>query len=406
MMKFKRSTALSLVVLATLVVACIVVFSKGHLEKRGPSAAAPASAGDEALTAKLPLSEIKLPPGFKISVFAEVPGARSMALSPSGILYVGSGGLGGENKKVYAVQDSNKDGKADSVTVILDGLDSPNGVAFKDGDLYVAEISRILKYKQVEKNLNTISEPEVFNDTFPKDLAHGWKFIRFAPDGSLLVPVGAPCNNCLRENTHAAIFKLSPDGKTKTMIAQGVRNTVGFDFDPQTKDLVFTENGRDNLGNDVPFCELNKLPAANWQSNKMLHFGFPYCHSGNIADPQFGERKNCSEFVKPVMNFGAHVAPLGMRFYTGSAFPKEFKNQIFAAEHGSWNRDEPQGYRVSLAWTEDSGKTYTYKIFAEGWLRANGEKWGRPVDIENLPDGSILVSDDYAGVIYRISYAP
>jgi glucose/arabinose dehydrogenase len=354
------------------------------------------------------LKSLRLPKGFHLSIFAKVPGARSIARSPSGVIYVGTGGLGGRFRRVYAIRDSKSQGVADQVDIILDGLNTPNGVAFKDGDLYVAEISRILRYKNIEAHLDQPGEGEVFNDSFPKEGHHGWKFIRFAPDGSLFVPVGAPCNVCLKEPTHAAIFKLSPDGKTKTLVSQGVRNTVGFDFAPDTGDLVFSENGRDNLGENIPPCEINRLPAKSWSAPTPLqppmHYGFPYCHGDDIADPEFGLLKNCSQFTKPILNLGAHVAPLGLRFYTGHQFPKEYFHQIIFAEHGSWNRREPQGYRISMAWSKDGGKTFEYRQLIEGWLNADGSRWGRPVDLEMLPDGSMLISDDEAGVLYRLTY--
>lgn len=355
----------------------------------------------------LPLENISLPKGFKISVYAHVPGARSLAVSPSGVLYVGSGGMQGSVKRVYAVRDLDKNGTGESITVLADGLESPNGVAFRNGDLYAAEISRVIVFRGIEKRLTKDAKFDVFNASFPDDGHHGWKFIRFGPDGSLFIPVGAPCNNCLKEPDYAALYKLSPDGKTKTLIAQGIRNTVGFDFDPESGDLVFTENGRDRLGDDIPPCELNLLPKKNWEMvpKPLPHYGFPYCHGKDIKDPEFGDKRACGEFLSPLMDFPAHVAPLGMRFYTGKQFPAEYKNRIFVAEHGSWNRSKAQGYRISLATKAKSGK-YEYSTFAEGWLGKNDSKWGRPVDVELAPDGSLFVSDDYAGVIYKISYAP
>jgi len=365
-----------------------------------------ASKLDAPVMPALPLQKIKLPPGFKISIFAAAPGARSMALSPAGTLFVGTGGLSGNFNRVYAIRDLDGDGVGENVTIIADGLNTPNGVAFKNGDLYVAEISRILVFRGIERRIASNASFEVFNDSFPSDGHHGWKFIRFAPDGSLFVPVGAPCNNCVREPTHAALFKLSADGKTKTLVAQGIRNTVGFDFHPLTGDLVFTDNGRDQLGDNMPPCELNRLAKSDWLQPgvKPRHFGFPYCHSGRIADPEFGSRRACREFEAPVLEFGAHVAPLGARFYTGTRFPVEYRHQVFVAEHGSWNRTKPQGYRVSLGWSDDGGRSFQYKIFASGWLNADDTRWGRPVDVEVALDGSLLISDDMAGVIYRISY--
>jgi len=353
---------------------------------------------------QLPLESIQLPKGFKISLFASVPGARSMALSSDGTLFVGSGGMNGEHNRVYAVRDLDKDGVGESVTILADDLQSPNGVAFREGHLFVAEISRILVFKDIAKKIQKNAPFEVFHSSFPEDSHHGWKFIRFAPDGSLFVPVGAPCNNCLREQNYANLYKLSADGKTKTLVARGIRNTVGFDFHPESGDLIFTENGRDRMGDDIPACELNLIAKKEWEkpAAPLPHFGFPYCHAGKIKDPEFGAKRSCQEFRAPIMDFGAHVAPLGMRFYTGKQFPAAYRNQIFVAEHGSWNRSKRVGYRVSLA-RKENGR-YENQVFASGWLNPDDSRWGRPVDVQVAPDGSLFVSDDLAGAIYRISY--
>lgn len=356
--------------------------------------------------ADFPLETIKLPPGFKISVYATVPGARSLALGDDGTLYVGSGGASGKVDKVYAVRDLDKNGTGENVTVLADELNSPNGVAFRQGDLYVAEINRILVFKGIGKRIGKDAKFEVMKTTFPDETHHGWKFIRFAPDGSLFVPVGAPCNLCLREPTHAALFKISPDGKTKTLVAQGIRNTVGFDFHPETGDLYFSENGRDLLGDDTPPDELNVLPRKLWENppSPVAHFGYPFCHGKGIKDPEFGEKRGCPEFREPVLTLGPHVAALGLRFYTGKMFPPEYRNQIFLAEHGSWNRTSPLGYRVQFI-RRNSGGAWEYQTFASGWLNSDGSKWGRPVDVEMAPDGSLFLSDDHAGAIYKITYA-
>jgi glucose/arabinose dehydrogenase len=346
-------------------------------------------------TGGLPLDRIKLPPGFSIGVFSDrVPDARSMARSPKGILYVGTRGEG----KVYAVVDRDKDGRADEVHTIASGLNSPNGVAWKDGSLYVAEISRILRFDGIDDLLKTPPKPKVVTDAYPRDGHHGWKFIRFGPDGQLYVPVGAPCNICERqEPIYSSITRLSPQGGKPEIFARGIRNTVGFDWHPQTRELWFTENGRDRMGDDTPPDELDHAPRAG------MHFGFPYCHSGRFPDAEFGKKRPCSEFVPPAIELGPHVAALGMRFYTGTMFPEAYRGQIFIAEHGSWNRSEPLGYRVMLVRLQGN-KAVSYEPFAEGWLRG-GSSWGRPVDVEVLPDGSMLVSDDDAGAIYRITYA-
>ena len=342
----------------------------------------------------LPLHTIKLPPGFTIDIFAsDVPNARSIALSPAGTLFVGTRAAG----KVYAIVDRNHDNKADEVITLAQRLSSPNGVAFRNGALYVAEVSRILRYDDIEANLDNPPEPVVINDSLPRDRGHGWKFIRFGPDGLLYVPVGAPCNICEREDErYASILRMQPDNTKLEVFAHGVRNTVGFDWHPETQELWFTENGRDWMGNDRPLDELNHAPQ------KGLHFGFPHCHGGNIPDPEFSKQRKCEEFTAPAIALGPHVAALGMRFYTGAMFPAEYRNQIFIAEHGSWNRDTPIGYRVMLVRLEQN-RAVKYEPFAEGWLQ--GEKaWGRPVDVLVMPDGALLVSDDEANAIYRISY--
>jgi glucose/arabinose dehydrogenase len=344
---------------------------------------------------KYDLDKIKLPPGFRISVFAEVPGARSMCWGAKGTLFVGSMSNG---NKVYALVDADGNGIADKVYTIASGLNSPNGVAFKDGDLYVAEISRILKFTDIENHLQAPPAYEVVYDQLPTDRHHGWKFIAFGPDGKLYVPVGAPCNICDEQNpVYASITRMNADGSGFEIFAKGIRNTVGFAWHPDTKALWFTDNGRDNLGDDVPADELNMAPE------KDMHFGFPYCHQGTILDPKFGEGKKCSDHTAPALNLGPHVAALGMRFYTGNMFLPEYKNQIFIAEHGSWNRTNPIGYRIMLVRLEDN-KPVQYIPFATGWLNDNGKVSGRPVDVEIAPDGALLVSDDRRGAVYRIIF--
>jgi glucose/arabinose dehydrogenase len=317
-----------------------------------------------------------------------------MALSPGGTLFVGTRKAG----NVYAVRDADKDNRADTVLTVASGMNMPNGVAVRNGALYVAEVNRVLRYDDIEDRLDDPPTPVVVNDGFPDDTHHGWKFIRFGPDGMLYVPVGAPCNVCEREDErYASIMRMNPDGTGLEVFARGVRNTVGFDWHPRTKTLWFTDNGRDWLGNDLPPDELNRAPRTG------LHFGFPYCHGGDISDPKYGDERTCEEFVSPVQKLGPHVAALGMRFYTGAMFPSEYRNQIFIAEHGSWNRTVPIGYRLSLVRLEDD-RAVSYEIFAEGWLRGR-TAWGRPVDVLVMPDGALLVSDDRAGAIYRISFA-
>ena len=347
---------------------------------------------------KVQLEKIKLPPGFQISVWADgVANARSIAQSPSGTIFVGTWNAG----NVYALQDQNKDGKADRVITIISGLrNMPNGVAFKDGALYVAEINRVLRFDNIESKLEAAGQPAVVTDKFPSDRHHGWKFIRFGPDGMLYVPVGAPCNVCDRGDPYNTIWRMRPDGSGMEIVARGVRNTVGFDWHPTTREMWFTDNGRDNLGDDTPGDELNRAAKAG------LHFGYPFCHEGTISDPEFGAKRPCSGFEPPAQRLAPHAGALGMRFYTGSQFPQQYRNQIFIAEHGSWNRSPGipfTGTRVSVA-RIDGNKVVSYTPFAEGWLEGR-QRWGRPVDLEVLPDGSMLLSDDTAGVIYRITYS-
>ena len=342
------------------------------------------------------LEKIKLPPGFHISVYTDqTPNARTMALGEDGTVYVGS-----MQGKVYAVRDFNRDGKADSVTTLVSGLNFPNGVALLNGDLYIAEVNRIIKLEDIAAHLTNPPKPLVIFDGFPADQHHGWKYLRVGPDGKLYAGVGAPCNSCLSDKEiYASLTRLDPDGKNFEIFARGIRNTVGFDWHPQTKELFLTDNGQDRLGDDVPPEELNHAPKSG------LHFGYPYCHGGDIPDPNFGKLKPCSEFTPPAWKFPAHVAPLGLRFYQGGQFPPAYQGQLFVAQHGSWNRSVPQGYRVVLVKFKD-GKPIADEIFAEGWLQANGAVSGRPVDILELADGSLLVSDDQQGAIYRITYQP
>jgi glucose/arabinose dehydrogenase len=343
---------------------------------------------------ELPLEKIRLPEGFHIEVFAEgVEDARSLTRSESGTLFVGSRRAG----KVYAVVDRDGDFRADEVFTLAEGLNMPNGVAFRDGDLYVAEVSRVLRYPKIEEHLADPPEATVVRDTFPSDKHHGWKFIAFSPDGKLYVPVGAPCNVCDEGDPYAALLRMEPDGSGLEIFARGIRNTVGFDWHPETGVLWFTDNGRDLLGDDRPPDELNRAPRPG------MHFGFPFCHAGEIEDPEHGELGECSETTPPAVKLGPHVAAIGMRFYTGESFPERFHDQILIAEHGSWNRSKPIGYRVTLVTVDGEGNATDYEVFAEGWLQ-EGKGWGRPVDLEVLPDGSILLSDDLEGVIYRIAY--
>jgi glucose/arabinose dehydrogenase len=341
--------------------------------------------------AELPIENIKLPPGFKIELVARVDNAREMALGSKGTLFVGSM----QASKVYAVQW--KPSGPPTVKVIASGLNMPVGVAFHNGALYVSAVDRIVRLDDIEDHIADPPNPVVVDDHLPKDTHHGWKFIAFGPDGKLYVPVGAPCNVCEPDaDRYANIQRMNADGSGREIYARGIRNSVGFDWDPKTRELWFTNNGRDMLGDDAPPDTLNHAPRPG------LNFGYPYCHAGTIADPEFGSKRRCEEFAAPAQNLGPHVASLGMRFYTGSQFPTRYRNQIFIAEHGSWNRSKKIGYRVTAVRIEGN-KPVAYEPFATGWLQGE-TAWGRPSDVLVMPDGALLVSDDYAGAIYRISY--
>ncbi|MEO6870559.1 MAG: PQQ-dependent sugar dehydrogenase, partial [Ginsengibacter sp.] len=341
------------------------------------------------------LDKIKLPPGFKIEVYAEIKGARQMCVSPEGTLFVGTKG-----KSVYAVPDANHDGKADNVYEIATRLNIPNGVAIKNGNLYIGTISTIYRIDNIEKDLSNPAKAIIVYDKYPTDTHHGMKFIAFGPDGKLYVPVGAPCNICEPEKPiYASMTRINDDGTGFEIFAKGIRNTVGFDWDPQSGNIWFTDNGRDMLGDDVPNDELNMA------SRPGMNFGYPYCHQGNILDPEFGKGKNCSDYDAPAQLLGAHVASLGLRFNKENKFPAEYDHTIFIAEHGSWNRSTPVGYQVVSVKLDKDGKAQKPEVFASGWLQNVRDVSGRPVDVQFLKDGSLLVSDDYAGAIYKISYS-
>lgn len=351
------------------------------------------SSTEETEKPEIQLDQITLPDGFEISIYADdLPNARSMCLSPEGTIFVGTRNKG----DVYAIRDTDGDFKADQKWILATGLNMPNGVAVKNGDLYVAEVNRILRFPNIESNLDQPGEPEIVYDQYPTKTHHGWKYIAFGPDGMLYVPVGAPCNICESEDEiFATITRIDVDDPNPEIVARGVRNTVGFNWHPETKELWFTDNGGDWLGDDMPACELNHVAVNN------THYGYPYCHQGDFLDPKLGRGQSCSDYQAPAMKLGPHVAPLGMEFAKGTVFSKDFSDHIIIAEHGSWNRTKPLGYRLTSVKLEN-GQAVNYEVFAEGWLQ-NGRAWGRPVDLEYLPDGSMLVSDDYADVIYRIS---
>lgn len=334
------------------------------------------------------VDQIRLPPGFRIELYAEVPNARSLAVGDNGTVFVGNR-TGGS---VYALV---ADGNAVRVIELLDGLKRPNGIAVHDGDLYVAETDRVTRYPDIESHLDDVPKGEVLPISLPSKSSHGWRYIAFGPDDKLYISIGVPCNVC-EEAGYGVIDRMNPDGSGRETYASGVRNSVGFTWHPATGVLWFTDNGRDWLGDDLPPDELNRAPAMG------MHFGFPYCHAGDIPDEEFGKGRDCNDYVPPIWKFGAHVAPLGIEFYTGEMFPEAYRGQLFVAEHGSWNRSKKTGYRISLVRLEN-GVPVSGEVFADGWLQ--GEKaFGYPVDFLVLPDGSMLLSDDEVGRIYRITY--
>ncbi len=366
----------------------LIVFScSGRNEKQTESKPKPGAVSE--------LPFLKLPDGAAITVYAsDVENARSLALSDDGTLYVGTRSKG----NVYALKDTDGDNKADVKYTLARGLKMPNGVALKNGDLYVAEVSRILKFSDIERNLKDDADYEVIYDDYPTKTHHGWKYIAFGPDGKLYVPVGAPCNICESEEIFTTITRMKDDGSNMEIVHTGIRNTVGFSWHPKTNDLWFTDNGGDMLGDDVPGDELNHAPQDG------LHFGYPYCHQGNVPDPKFGDKRDCDEFTPPAQILGPHVAALGMEFYKGGNFPAKYKNSIFIAEHGSWNRSVPIGYRITRV-ELDGNKAVNYEVFIDGFRdNRKDELHGRPVDLEWMPDGSLLISDDYADRIYRMSF--
>lgn len=338
------------------------------------------------------LAAVKLPKGFKIEVFAQgVPSARQMALGDKGTLFVGSFGAG----NVYAIVDN---GGKKEVKTILKGMKMPTGLAFRDGALYVADIDRILKYENAEASLDKMPEPKVVYDDMPKYIPHGWKYLTFDKEGWLYVPFGPPCNECLPPTSTSQIRHVNPATGEAEIVAIGVRNSVGGDVDPRTGKYWFSENARDWISDDLPSDKLNVVNRIG------SHFGYPYCHQGDLPDPKYAMGHKCSEFVPPALKLGAHVAPLGMKFYTGKQFPAEYKDNIFLAEHGSWNRHKYQGARIMRIVVDPSGKSAKQEVFASGWISGDQGYTGRPADVLVAPDGSMLVADDWAGAIYRISY--
>jgi glucose/arabinose dehydrogenase len=349
----------------------------------GPEAATPAG--------RLPVDRLRVPKGFTIEVYASgIANAHTLRVGDKGTVFVGTR----LSDKVYAIV--NRDGRSE-VKVIASGLYRPNGLAYKDGTLYIAERSQVSKIDHVEDDLDNPAKPTVIYDQLPTDEFHGWKFIGIGPDNKLYVPVGQPCNNCIPPETHGQIRRINFDGSGAEVIASGVRNVGGFDWHPATKNLYFTDNGRDWLSEDLPNDELNRLTRFG------QHFGSPYCHEGDIADPEFGWGRSCSEFVAPVGKLGPHAAPLGMRFYTGTMFPPDYRNAILIARHGSWNKTIKTGGDVVVVRLNRDGSVKSIEPFITGFI-ADNAYLGRPADVQPMKDGSVLVSDDWNGAIYRVSY--
>jgi glucose/arabinose dehydrogenase len=320
--------------------------------------------------------------------------ARAIRRGDKGTIFVSSLFVAG---KIYAIVEKEK-GKRELKTV-LSGLELPSGLEFKGGALYVATPKKVMRYDGIEDKLDSPPAPvDVFTD-LPGDVPHGWKYLRFGPDGKLYVPVGAPCNICEPDpEKYALIFRINPDGSGKEIVARGVRNSVGFDFHPINKQLWFTDNQRDWLSEDMPLDELNVLKSPGKD-----HFGYPYCHSGIMTDPEVGWGKACSDYIKPAKSLGPHAAPLGMKFYTGTQFPPKYRGAILVARHGAWNRTKKYA-DVAVVYVDAQGRASEPEPFVTGWVKDNSEYLGRPVDIMQQPDGSILISDDHNGAIYRVSY--
>ena len=342
---------------------------------------------------KLPIEKLKAPKGFKIELYAAgVGNARTLRQGDKGTVFVGSRLL----DKVYAIVDT---GEKREVKPIYSGLYRPNGLAFKDGALYIAELSRISKVEKIEDNLDNPPKPVVIYDDLPKEEGHGWKFLTIGPDNKLYFQVGAPCNICMPSPTHAQIRRINLDGSGAEVVARGIRQIVGMDFSPITKQLYFTENSRDWLSEDIPEDKLNRLTQPGKDN-----FGYPYCHQGNIADQEFGWGHSCDEFTKPIALLGPHTAALGMRFYTGNMFPSEYRNAIFIARHGSWNRTKKIGGDIVVAKLSEDGTVKSIEPFITGFIE-NNNYVGRPADVEFVKDGSMLISDDFNGAVYRVTYS-
>jgi glucose/arabinose dehydrogenase len=340
---------------------------------------------------KLPLDKLKVPKGFKIEVYASgMANARSLALGDKGTVFVGSRLV----DKVYAIVD--KGGKRE-VKVIASGLYRPNGLAFKNGTLYIMELSQLSKIDNIEDNLDNPPKPTVVVKDLPKDEAHGWKYLAIGPDNKAYFEIGSPCNICMPREGYGTMRRVNLDGSGMETIAHGIRNTVGFDWHPVSKEMYFTDNGRDWFSEELPNDELNRMTKVG------QHFGFPYCHQGDLPDQEFGWGRKCSEFTPPIAMMGPHSAALGMKFYTGNSFPAKYKNQILVARHGSWNKSNKVGGDIVVVNLKKDGNAGPMEFLVTGFLD-NNTYVGRPVDVLVMKDGSVLISDDWNGAVWRVSY--
>lgn len=340
-----------------------------------------------------PATDISLPDGFQIEQLAEIENARAMTWGDDGTLFVGTMFRG----KLWAVRDAM--GPEPEVLLLAEKLKLPTGVAFRDGDLYVAESQRLVRFTDIESQLDDPPELEVVVDGLPGKGLHGWKYIAFGADDKLYMTIGSPCNVCDKPD-QGVIVRMNPDGSDREVVARGIRNSVGFAWHPDTGELWFSDNNRDLMGDDVPPGELNRVVEEG------SHFGFPFCHGTDIVEPEaeFAALGSCADSVPPAQELGPHVAPLGIHIYAGEMFPPEYRGQVFIAEHGSWDRSSKTGYRVTMVRLDETGtRSLGYEVFADGWL--TGEEYqGRPVALLPAPDGSLLLSDDNRGAVYRISY--
>jgi glucose/arabinose dehydrogenase len=345
--------------------------------------------------APVPLEKLQLPKRFEVSIYASgLDTPRQLALADNGVVFVGT-----MHDKVYALEPSADLKKTDKINIIAEKLNYPNGVAFKDGSLYVAEIQRISEYTDILDHLQAPLPSKVISTALPDKTWHGFRYIKFGPDGWLYMGIGMPCNSCIQDDKRlGTLSRISLNHPEKLEVfAHGLRNSVGFAWNPVDHVLWFTDNGQDMLGDDLPPEELNQAPKPG------MDFGFPYFYGDNVPAPHYKGLKSSQGMTPPVLALPAHAAPLGMTFYSGNLFPADYKDSIFVALHGSWNRSKKSGYQVVRV-THQGEKVKGFETFISGWLENNQQVWGRPVDVLVMPDGALLISDDMSGVIYRVDY--